>query len=223
MKRTKNVKKQKTIDKPKEVLSRLEELKKEMPERRVIFAYEYCRNGWNGKLAYQRSYPGCGERTAYVQSCKILKTPKLQELLSLIKTDYERLCGVSKARQMAEYTKIAYSTLANIHNNWISLKEWETLKRDNPEALAAIESIDTKTIKTINGYKEPIEIEYIRIKLHDKIKALEKIDILMGYNQPVKVEVDADINHAMKLEGMSPDEMKLLVSIARKQNLYENK
>jgi hypothetical protein len=107
-----------------------------------------------------------------------------------VRKDYEKLCEVSKARQIKEYQKIAYSSIAHLHNTWIELKDFENLTAEQKEA---IESIETRTQVRMVGKgakKSMVRVDYVKIKLYNKIAALERIDRLMGYNEPEKTEVN---------------------------------
>jgi len=166
-----------------------EELEELLTERQKRFCMEYCID-WNATRAYKTIYRGTTFSAATMGS-KMRRNPKIQQYVAFIQTDYEKICGVSKARLSAELVKIAFSSIAHLHNNWIKLEEWEEIKENNPGALDAIESIDTKTetiMVPINGKKVPVKVEYIKIKLYDKLAAIEKLAKMYGYNAPEKVE-----------------------------------
>jgi phage terminase small subunit len=171
----------------------------ELTQKQKIFCEEYCRNGWNATKA--ALFAGYSEDTAYSIGNENLSKPEIKAYVDLIKNDYEKLLGINKAKVIAEHQKIAYSSMADFRSDWITRKEFNEL---TPEQKACIAEIDTK-IRTEYEYdpdtekKEPIGVEYVRIKLYDKQKALESIAKLMGYDAPVKLDVNANVDVQMYL------------------------
>ena len=80
-----------------------------------------------------------------------------------------------------------------MHDSWIELTDWEVIKDENPNAMAAIESIDTKTETKVYNRGEitetDVEVKYVKIKLYSKTAALEMINKMLGYNLPEKKEI----------------------------------
>jgi hypothetical protein len=158
------------------------------------FCKEYIRNGWVGTRAYMKVY-GNGYNTSGVESCRLLKNPKIKQFIAYMREEYEQLCHVSKARQIHEYTKIAYSNMDSLYTGWMTLKKFKNLP---PEVKACIESIETKSIPSKLGM-----IEFVKVKLFSKIDALAQIDKLMGYLQPKKFEIEN--NHHLNIDGVGVD------------------
>jgi len=154
-----------------------EELEKilTLKERDFCWKYLIYRNG--AKAAREAGY---SENTCAVIACENLIKPNIKEYLELIKDEIEEATGVNKFRQLNELSKIAYSGIEHLHNTWIELADWEQIKANNPEAMAAIESIDTKTERRV--YKDlddediDIEVKYVKIKLYSKIAAISEIN-----------------------------------------------
>jgi len=170
----------------------LQELKNKLTEKEKNFCHEYIVD-WNGTRAAKQA--GYSEKTAYVIACENLIKPHIEQYINFIKTDYEKECGISKIKQIREYLKIAYSSIANLHNTWIELKDFEALTDEQKEC---IESIDTKTeirfeYDPESESKKPIEVKYIKIKLYSKLVALERIDKLMGYNEADKIQLSGQV------------------------------
>jgi len=166
----------------------LAELKDILTEKQKRFCHEYVKNGWNATKAAKIA--GYNKYTAGQIACVTLKKVYISQYIQHIKSDYELLCGVSKARQIQEYIKVAYSSMAKFHNTWIELKDWEKIKKEDKHVLDAVESIEHKTITVLKS-RLPAKVEFVRIKLYPKLQALERIDKLMGYNEPDKFDVNA--------------------------------
>ena len=164
----------------------LKELQKELPEKQKIFCHEYVVD-WNATRAYKKAYllDDDKDNHAAVNGNKLLSNTKIKQYIDFVKNDYEFLCGISKTKQLKELYKIAYSTIAHLHNTWIELKEFEILTDDQK---ASIESIETK-IEQRTIEQALTEIKYVKIKLYSKTTALDQINKMMGYNEPEKLNL----------------------------------
>ena len=179
----------------KEIQHTKEELDKIMTEKQKNFCHEYVVE-WNGSKSYKKAYAGTTDDTARVNACKLLTKTNIKQYVDFIKNDFEMLCGISKTKNLNELSKIAYSSITHLHNTWIELTDWETIKAENPKCMDAIESIDTKTETKAynNGEKSEINVEtkYIKIKLYSKPQAIQEINKMMGYNEPERMEVKTE-------------------------------
>lgn len=103
---------------------------------------------------------------------------------------------------MAEFAKIGFSSIAALHNTWITRKEFESLTEDQK---AAIKSILTRT-RRVMIREEPIEIEEVKIELYDKLKALDSINKMLGFDAPIKTEISGDMSFlAFLMESSTTD------------------
>jgi len=164
-------------------------LERDLPVRWKMMAMAYVNNGWNKTQAYKEVYNDCStDNTAAVQGNRILRNNKVRQYIAYIKDDFELLCGITKARQIKEYMKIAYSSIGKIHNKWTELAEYTKLTSDEKDA---IESIEYKTEQRIVS-KELVEVIYVKIKLHPKTIALQRIDKLMGYESATRLDISVE-------------------------------
>lgn len=155
------------------------------------FCREYIYD-WNATRSYIAAYPSITNyNSAGVLAHRLLRKVKVQKYIEDIQADLEKTAGISRMKILNEHMKLAFSSIADMHNTWIKRKDFESLTNDQR---ACIAEIDTK-VKTEYEYnsetkeKEPIAVEYIRIKLYDKQKALDSISKMLGYDAPVKTEV----------------------------------
>ena len=161
----------------------LPELRKQLTDKQKAFCHEYVSNGWNATKAGLKA--GYSKDSVRSLTSTMLTKQNIIQYIHYIKDDIEMLCGISKTSQIKEYQKIAYSSIRHLHNKWTEFKDWDDLVRNNPDLLDAVESIDTKTLFTKQGE----EVQYIKVKLHPKVTALERIDKLMGYQEADKLNV----------------------------------
>lgn len=167
-----------------------------LTEKNKIFAREYIFD-WNGARAYMVAYPDCLKyEAAKAAASRLLTNVNLQQYIEDIQKDLEKLAGISRLKVISEHMKIAYSSIANLHNTWIQRKEFELLTNEQKDC---IQEIDTK-IKTEFEFdpenpqeKKPITVEYVKIKLYDKQKSLDAINKMLGYDAPTKTILDLNI------------------------------
>lgn len=189
---------------------------KELTPKERRFCQEYTFD-WNATRAAQVA--GYSHKTAYAIGNKLLKKADVQSYISNIQNNIEKLTNTSKLRVIAELEKIAYNSISRFHNTWIERKEFEQISEADK---AAISEISTKVVKQNVGTEEvPIiaDVEYVKIKLWDKNKALETLNKMLGYNLPEKVDMTS------KGEKLSTPQSKaeILAELEEIQNRREGK
>lgn len=154
-----------------------------------IFCQEYTFD-WNGTRAYRVAFPTCkSDMACGANANRLLKKDKVQNYISEIQRDIEKQTNSSKKRLIAELEKIAYNNISSFHNTWIERKDFNNISEDDK---AAIQEISTKVVKTNVGTSEApmiVDVEYVKLKLYDKNKAIETLNRMLGYNVPEKVDV----------------------------------
>ena len=167
-----------------------DELEKKLTNKERIFCHQVIID-WNGARAARVA--GYSENSIYEIAHSNMRKAHIQQYIDFIKIDLEKESGITKLRQLNELAKLAYSSIAHLHETWIELKEFENLTDEQKEA---IESIETKT-ETIQRYdweedkKVPIDVKYVKLKLHSKTQAIAEINKMMGYNEPDKIDLSS--------------------------------
>ena len=184
------------------------ELLKKLTPKEKKFCHEYIID-WNASRAARIA--GYSEKTCAVIACENLTKPYIEQYIDFIKNDFEVESGISKLRQLNELSKLAYTSIEMIHDDWIDLKNWEEIKKDNPYILAAVESIDTKTEERTIGDDCDLEIKYVKVKFFSKIQAISEINKMMGYNEPDKIKLSGEIKTNI-VTTLTPDELKARLS-----------
>lgn len=179
-----------------EIKYTLKQLQEKLTEKERIFCHEYIID-WNGSRAARAAK--YSEKTCAAIASENLTKPYIKKYLDFIKDDFEKEAGISKLKQLKELHKIAYSSIAHLHNTWIELSDFEKLTEYQK---ASIESIDTKieqkacrvdlTLSKKDGIEvkdATREVKYVKIKLYSKTQALEMINKMLGYNSPDKLDL----------------------------------
>ncbi len=161
----------------------------ELNEAQKRFCEEYIYD-WNATRAYSIAYPKeKSNDTIRVNACRLLTNANVKTYIGELQKDIQRIAGISRLRIVKEYEKLAFSSIAHMHNTWVERKELEQLTDDQK---ACIQEIDTKVLKKNIGTREEpeiVDVEYIKIKLYDKKGALDSLSKMLGYNEPDKIDV----------------------------------
>lgn len=170
-----------------------------LTEKNKIFCREYIFD-WNGSRAYKIAYPDISEENARIAASKLLTKVNIQQYIKDIQNNLEELAGISRLKVISEHMKMAFSSIAHLHNTWIERKEFEKLTDEQKDCIAEIDTkIQRKTEwewDEAEGKKIPVpyEVEYIKVKLYDKQKSLDAINKMLGYDAPIKTELNMNID-----------------------------
>jgi len=164
---------------------------KPLTNKERIFCHQYIID-WNGARAARQA--GYSEHTAKQIATENLSKPYLKAYIASIRDNLEEEAGISKLMIIKEHQKLAFNSIAHLHNTWIERKEFESLTDDQKTCIA---SIDTKTIRKNKGTKKKpktVHVEFVKVKLYDKQKSLEALSKLMGYNDANKINLSGSVN-----------------------------
>lgn len=145
----------------------------------------------NASEAYRRAY-SCGkmsDKTIWEVSSKLLKDNKVAARVKELQDEQKEQSDLTKDRILAELSNIAFSSIAHLHNTWIERKDFELLTEKQK---SSIKSISTKILKKNVGTNEDpeiIDVEYVKVELYDKIKAIERICKMLGYDEPTVLDL----------------------------------
>lgn len=145
--------------------------------KQKIFCEEYVID-WNATRA--AIVAGYSEKTAAEMGYENLRKPHIQAYIEEIQRDLSKLAGVSALRNLNELKKIAYSTLQNYHSNWMTLEDWDKVSADDKAAISEMSHVTTGTGKFAKTV--------VKFKLHDKGRAIEAINKMLGFNSPDKID-----------------------------------
>ncbi|HEX2920917.1 MAG TPA: terminase small subunit [Bacteroidales bacterium] len=192
---------------------------KKLTPKEERFCYEYCID-LNATQAAIRA--GYSKKTARSIGSRLLTNVDVYERIKEMKTNLSETAGISALKVLLEHKKLAYSSFSEIHETWYKRVDFEKLDKSTKDCISEIET----KIRTEWEYnpdtekKEPIRVEYVRIKLYDKQKALDSISKMLGYDAPVKAELTGkggrDLIPENGLSGLSIEELKQLHSLLAK-------
>lgn len=163
------------------------DVKNELTEKQKIFCREYIYD-WNATRAAKVA--GYSEDTARQIGSENLSKPDIQAYITEIQKDLEKTAGISRLRIVTEHLNIINTSIAHLHNTWLTRKEFEELTEDQK---SAIQEISTKSTTEKDAFGNPVSHEYIKIKLYDRQKSMDALNRMLGYDAPEKIEVSGGI------------------------------
>jgi phage terminase small subunit len=168
------------------------EEKKELTGKQKRFCEEYIFD-FNGTRAAKEA--GYSEDTAYSIASENLRKPEIREYIKELESDLAKTSGISRLKVLREHEKLAFSSIAHLHNTWIERKEFEQLTEDQKAAIIEIQT-QTRTEMKYNPEseeQEPVQVDFVKIKLYDKQKSLDSICRMLGFDSAEKIELSGGI------------------------------
>ena len=126
------------------------------------------------------------DETVNRKAIELLNNGMITARVKVLQEEQKEKSDITKERVLQELSGIAFSSIADMHNTWIERKEFEKLSRKEK---SAIKSISTKIIGT-SDEPEIVDVEYVKIELYDKIKAIERICKMLGFDSPTEMNIN---------------------------------
>lgn len=161
---------------------------KQLTGKQKRFCEEYIFD-FNGTRAAISA--GYSKDTAAVIASENLIKPNIKAYIEELESDLAKTAGISRLRVLREHEKLAFSSIAHLHNTWIERKEFDQLTDDQKASIAEI-STQTKTVKDYSSdpeNPEDVQIDFVKIKLYDKQKSLDAINKMLGFDAAQKIDL----------------------------------
>lgn len=147
-------------------------------------------------------YAGYSESTAGQIAYNLLQEPEVEEYISVLRIEYANKNGINKESILNEYRKIAFSDVRKILTIDGGMRSINEIDDDTAGSIASIESFDE--IERETGERLGTNR---KIKLHDKLRALEALSKHLGLfekdNEQNKPTQQTIINLG---KGVKPDD-----------------
>lgn len=156
----------------------------DLTEKQKAFCREYIYD-WNGRRAAIAA--GYSEKTAAEMAYENLNKPHIKAYIDEIQKDLEKIAGMSRLRVLREHERLAFSSIAHLHETWVSRKVFEDLSEDQKSCIAEIQ---TQTRTEIKDDGVAVQVDFVKIKLYDKQKSLDSISKMLGYNAAEKMDLN---------------------------------
>lgn len=160
----------------------------ELSEKHRIFVMEYLRD-FNATRAAMAA--GYSKRSAYTEGWRLLKHADVQSEIKRLQEEMAGELWLDIKRVIAEYMKIAFADVADVLDFGMEEKavyDMEGNPVPDPETgeqmkykrnyvtFKNVDQIDSSVISEVKQGKDGVSI-----KLHDKMRALEKLEKYLGY------------------------------------------
>lgn len=141
-----------------------------MSQKQEIFVNEYLKTG-NASRAYEKAYgKKKNKSTTAALASRLLKNDNIMLMLKQKRKVIEKREGITRERIMKELESVAFANgtdFATIERGRVKIKDTDELEESTKKALSGVK-----------------ETRYgIEIKPYDKIRALELLSKMMGYDK----------------------------------------
>lgn len=117
---------------------------------------------------------------------ELLKKPEIQQRINQLREEMGKGFNITRERVAQEYARIAFSDIGSLMNDEGGMKIIANLPADTRAAIASVEVLEEFDL--LGPEKEKVG-ETKKVKLWDKVKALDSLSRLMGYNAPSRTEL----------------------------------
>ncbi|SMQ75941.1 phage terminase small subunit [Bacillus sp. OV166] len=206
-------KKDATTKKKKDATIKPVTLSDELTEKQKLFCLHYLKY-YNATKAYQKAY-GCAYTTAAVEGHRHLNNPKIAVEINRLKAEQQQALFLDGMSVLQKYIDIAFADITDFitfYRRDVKTDQMEVLLNPDgtvKEIVPKLESSNEMFFKDMDEVDGTIISEVkkskdgITLKLHDKMKALEKLekytDLLSDQQKHRLAEEQMKLNH-MKYE-----------------------
>lgn len=190
--------------------------KPRLTAKQRVFVAKYCEHMNATQAAIEAGY---SKKTARFTGSENLTKPNIQAHISETMENIEQAAGINKLRVVLEQKKIAFSNIGEFFETWTTRKEFEELTDEQKACISEV-SYETRTELNEAGLK--VKVEYVKFRLHDKLKALDAISKLMGYDRPMKIDVKTDDTALFENIDKFFDACRVLADTDQQQNQLRN-
>lgn len=189
-----------------------EVISKPLTPRQEAFCNKYLETG-NASEAYRYAYSTDRMKPETINNSgyKLLQKGEIKARLAYLRDNLAEAAGISALKVVRELERIAFADATAIRSDWGNLKNFEEL---TAEEKSIIKDIDVKVRCTTTASGNDIVETTTRISMHDKLKALESLSQMLGYNKPIKVEADVKSENktTLSLGNMTPEDIAYFVA-----------
>lgn len=168
-------------------------MSKELTAKEEKFAREWAKTG-NKSEAYRRAYncEGWKEGSINTEACKLSQRPNIIQRFDELNKNAADLVGITKAKILKELALMAFSNIVDTDTNDIS-----KLPENVQKAI--------KKQKRHTRYnKDGDPTDHVEVEMHDKLKAIETINKMLGLNAADKIDISGSMLN-VKSEDISED------------------
>lgn len=184
----------------------------DLTDNQIRFCKEYIFD-CNGTRAYMAAYKGVKkESTAAAAASRLLRNVKIKDYIKDLQSNLSEMSGVTPLRNLLVLKRIAYTSLADLKDDWSELKDWNELTKDQKCCLSEIVTIETK--------KGDVVTTTTKIKVHNPKDYIAEMNKMIGAYPAEKVEVTGKNGGAIVVNNI--DDETLLEEIEKYKMICDN-
>lgn len=157
------------------------------------FCQIYMQTG-NQSEAYRQAYPKSLKwkpEAVNVQASTLMSNSKVSLRVKELQKEQQEKHNITKDRLLKELASIAFVKESEFYHDDGSVKRLSELTEEQKSALS---QYSFKTVKVEDGVYEDVPV----FKAQDKLKAIETISKMLGFNEPDKVEHSGEMTQNIK-------------------------
>lgn len=160
--------------------------------KQELFSQTYIKTG-NASEAYRTAYDvkTKSDNTINVQANKLINDPKINLRVKQLQKEQQEKHNITKDRLLKELASIAFVKESEFYHDDGSVKKLSELTEEQKSALS---QYSFKSVKIEDGVYEDVPV----FKAQDKLRAIETISKMLGFNEPDKVEHSGEMTQNIK-------------------------
>lgn len=170
------------------------------------FALEYIKRYDKTAAALAAGY---SEKTAGQQGYQLANRPDIKKRVSELQQNIAELAGITPLMVANELAAIAFTNMSDIFADWTERQNYDDLDDVQKKAIKTIEfRKEVRSVPTQGDEEINIEIETVKVVMHDKLKAIELLCKNLGFTMADTVNLnhtlppDATINIVVNSSGV---------------------
>lgn len=182
-----------------------------LTDRQMLFCMEYINCRFNGTEAAKKA--GYSENTANEQAARLLANVSIQKFIQELKNDLGKRVGITAEMIAVEMGKVAFSNIGNMMTVDGGIKQIAVMDEKDSAVISSLEVFEEKARDTgdVIGFTK-------KLKLYDKLKALSDLNVMLGYNKPMKVAgTDKNGDDVEPKQELGPAGVALVLEELRKR------
>lgn len=199
----------------------MEEKDKQLTPKQETFCQKYLETG-NATEAYRYAYNSQKMKPETITNAayKLLQRGDIRARIEYLRQHLAEAANISALRIVRELERIAFADATSIRRSWGDLKDFDSL---TDAERAIIKDIDVKVKCTTTASGNDIVETTTRVSMHDKLKAIENLTQMLGFNGAVKVEAEVKGNNQVKISfgNMTPEQFAICLADIKEQEQRE--
>lgn len=153
-----------------------------LTDKEVMFCKYYLYDFNATQAAIKAGY---SEKTATSIGSQNLTKLHIKTYIDYCKKNLQEVAGIGQLKIINELKNIIEGRVTDMRESWMTLKEFEELTEEQKSTISEITVIETEGKFGLN--------KTVKFKVYDKLKAIDSLNKMLGYNSPEKIDHKVDV------------------------------